>query len=386
MDYFAGLDISMDESHVCVVDRDGAVVYEGKSAWMAEAIADELAKAPSCRRIVFETGRMAPILFHGLSQLGLPVVCVESRQAYQALKSLATHKTDRNDARGLAHLSRTGFFKPVPVKSLAAHAVRSLIIARKKLVGQRVTLENQIRGLAVVFGVRLPRALSSTFIRQALQASDGIPGLSAAIQGLAAARAAVLAAIVAIDGDIRRMVRASDACRRLMSIPGVGQLTALAFTAAVDDPGRFRRSRDIGAYLGLVPRRHQSGEIDYTGSISKCGDRRVRTLLYEAANVMLTRYKGPLKLKDWALAVARRSTMRKARIALARRLAVIMHAMLRHGTEFKPAEAGRDQRDGGPTELPSGATPREGADDGVDSVACGLTGRLRFQPSRPAPS
>jgi transposase len=225
----------------------------------------------------------------------------------------------------------------VHVKSLPAHAVRSLIIARKKLVGQRVTLENQIRGLAVIFGVRLPRALSSDFIRQALQASDGIPGLSAAMQGLVAARAAVLAAILSIDADIRRMVRASDACRRLMSIPGVGQLTALAFTAAVDDPGRFRRSRDIGAYLGLVPRRHQSGEMDYTGSISKCGDRRVRTLLYEAANVMLTRYKGPLQLKDWALAVARRSTMRKARIALARRLAIIMHAMLKHGTEFKPA-------------------------------------------------
>ena len=260
--------------------------------------------------------------------------CVESRQAYQALKSLATHKTDRNDARGLAHLARTGFFKPVYVKSLPAHAVRSLIIARKKLVGQRVTLENQIRGLAVVFGVRLPRALNPAFIKQALQASDGIPGLSAAMRGLIGARAAVLAAIVAIDADIRRMVRASDACRRLMSIPGVGQLTALAFTAAVDDPQRFRRSRDIGAYLGLVPRRYQSGEIDYTGSISKCGDRRIRTLLYEAANVMLTRYKGPLKLKDWAFAIARRSTMRKAKIALARRLAVIMHAMLRHRTEL----------------------------------------------------
>jgi hypothetical protein len=119
MDYFAGLDISMDETHVCVVDRDGAVVYEGKSASMAEAIADELAKAPS---IVFETGRMAPILFHGLRELGFPVVCIESRQAYQALKSLATHKTDRNDARGLAHLARTGFFKPLHVKSLPAHA------------------------------------------------------------------------------------------------------------------------------------------------------------------------------------------------------------------------------------------------------------------------
>src|ERR1700716_2537597 len=138
-------------------------------------------------------------------------------------------------------------------------------------------------------------------------------------QSVVAARAAVLAAVVAIDGDIRRMVRASDACRRLMSIPGVGQLTTLAFTAAVDDPKRFRRSRDIGAYLGLVPRRYQSGEVDYIGSISKCGDRRLRTLLYEAANVMLTRYKGPLKLKDWAFAIAKRSTMRTARIPRARR-------------------------------------------------------------------
>jgi transposase len=150
--YFAGLDISVKETHLSVVDREGVVVYEGKSASMAEAIADELVKAPSCSRIVFETGRMAPILFHGLRELGFPVVCVESRQAYQALKSLSTHKTDRNDARGLAHLAGTGFFKPVHVKSLSAHAVRSLIIARKKLVGQRVTSENQIRGLAVVLG------------------------------------------------------------------------------------------------------------------------------------------------------------------------------------------------------------------------------------------
>lgn len=337
MEYFAGLDVSMQETHVCVVDRDGAVVHQAKVPSTPADIEAELAKAPACRRVVFETGRMAPMLYHGLAERGLPIVCVESRQAYQALKSLTTHKTDRNDARGLAHLARTGFFKPVHVKSLAAHAIRSLIIARKKLVGQRVTLENQIRGLAVVFGVRLPRALSARFIEQALHASDGIAGLSAAMRGLVAARFAVLAAVVAIDADIRKMVRASDACRRLMTIPGVGQLTALAFTAAIDDPARFRRSRDVGAYLGLVPRRYQSGEVDYTGSISKCGDRRVRTLLYEAANVMLTRYKGPLKLKDWAFAIAKRSTMRKARIALARRLAIIMHAMLRNGTEFKPA-------------------------------------------------
>jgi transposase len=333
MDYFAGLDISMDETHVCVLDREGVVVRESKTASTAQSITDELAKAPACRRIVFETGRMAPILFHGLSQLGLPVVCVESRQAYQALKSLATHKTDRNDARGLAHLARTGFFKPVHVKSLPAHAVRSLISARKKLVGQRVTLENQIRGLAIVFGIR--RALTVAFIDSALKASEGIAGLSVAMRGLIAARTAVMTAVATIDTDIRRMTRVSAACSRLMTIPGVGQLTALAFVAAIDDPSRIRRSRDVGAYLGLVPRRHQSGEVDYVGSISKCGDRRVRTLLYEAANVMLTRYKGQLKLKDWAFAIAQRSTMRKARVALARRLAIIMHAMLRDGTEFE---------------------------------------------------
>ncbi len=231
-------------------------------------------------------------------------------------------------------MARTGFFKPVHVKSLPAHAIRSLISARKKLVGQRVTLENQIRGLAVVFGIRLPRALSAAFVDQALKASEGVAGLSAAMRGLIAARTAVTTAVAAIDADMRRMTRASAACSRLMTIPGVGQLTALAFLAAIDDPTRIRR---IGAYLGLVPRRYQSGEVDYVGSISKCGDRRVRTLLYEAANVMLTRHKGQLKLKDWAFKIARRSTMRKARVALARRLAIIMHAMLRDGTEFVPA-------------------------------------------------
>ena len=177
-----------------------------------------------------------------------------------------------------------------------------------------------------------------------------------------------MTAVAAIDADMRRMTRASAACRRLMTIPGVGQLTALAFVAAIDDPSRIRRSRDVGAYLGLVPRRYQSGEVDHVGSISKCGDRRVRTLLYEAANVMLTRYKGQLKLKDWAFAIAKRSTMRKARVALARRLAIIMHAMLRDGTDIglAPAQSTRQEAESSSQEE---RRPREGADDGEDSVA-----------------
>src|ERR1700747_1512004 len=274
MEYFAGVDVSMEETHVCVVDREGKVILEARTPTAPKTIAAALAKGPAVERVLFETGRMAPMLFHGLTALGLPMVCVESRQAYQALRSLAAHKTDRNDARGLAHLARTGFFKPVHVKSLPAHALRSLIIARKKLVGQRVTLENQTRGLAIVFGIRLPRALTAAFIDQALKASEGIAGLSVAMRGLIAARTAVMTAVAGIDADIRRLTRASAACRRLMTIPGVGQLTALAFVAAIDDPSRIRRSRDVGAYLGLVPRRYQSGEVDYVGSISKCGDRR----------------------------------------------------------------------------------------------------------------
>ena len=294
MEHFAGLDVSMKETHVCVVDGEGEVVLETMATTLPDAIAAAVARAPRCRRVVLETGRMAPTLYHGLAALGVPVICIESRQAHLALKSLATHKTDRNDARGLAQLARTGFFKPVHVKSLPAHAVRALILARKKLVGQRVTLENQIRGLAVVFGVRLPRGLSPAFAKQVASGSQGVAGLACAMAGLLAARNAVLEAIIAIDRDMKRLARSSEACRRLMTIPGVGQLTALAFVAAIDEPERFRRSRDVGAYLGLVPRRYQSGEIDYTGSISKCGDRRVRTLLYEAANVMLTRYRGKL--------------------------------------------------------------------------------------------
>ena len=337
MEHFAGLDISMKETHICVMDRDGKVVLEAKAVTSTAAIAAELAKAPAVQRIVFETGRMATTLYHGLNALSLPVVCIESRHAHQALKSLATHKTDRNDARGLAHLARTGFYKPVHVKSLPAHAVRALIIARKKLVGQRVTLENQIRGLALVFGIRLPRGLSPAFARQVNTTSGELAALSGALRGLLAARNALLAAIATINRDIKRLAHSLEACQRLMTIPGVGHLTALAFVAAIDGPDRFRRSRDVGPYLGLVPRRWKSGEIDYTGSISKVGDQRVRTLLYEAANVMLTRYRGNLALKDWALRIGRRSTMRKARVALARRLAIIMHAMLRDGTEFQVA-------------------------------------------------
>ncbi|PIL21994.1 hypothetical protein P775_01470 [Puniceibacterium antarcticum] len=229
MDYFAGLDVSLEKTHICVLDPEGTIVGETVAASTPEAIAAALSKAPACRSVVFETGRMVPMLYHGLVERGVPIICIESHQVYHALKTLATHKTDRNDARGPAHLARTGFFKQVHVKSLPSHAVRALIMARKKLVGQRIMLENQIRGLAVVFGARLPRGLSATFVRDVLAMSEGVVGLSAAMRGLISAREAVLSAVAAIDADIKHLVRESKACRRLMTVPGVGPLTALAF-------------------------------------------------------------------------------------------------------------------------------------------------------------
>lgn len=221
---------SLDErTHICVVDREGSTVLETRTATLPEAIAAALARAPSCQRVVLETGRMAPTLCHGLTALGVPVVCIESRQAYRALKSLATHRTDRNDARGLAQLARSGFFKSVHVKSLPAHAVRALILARKKLVGQRVTLENQIRGLAVVFGIRLPRGLSPAFAGRVASAGQDVAGRSVAWAGLLVARNAVLEAITAIDRDMKRLAHSSEACRRLMTIPA---FMAAAFAAS----------------------------------------------------------------------------------------------------------------------------------------------------------
>lgn len=326
------------------------------------------------------------MLYHGLTAVGLPVVCIESRQAYQALKSLATHKTDRNDARGLAHLARSGFFKAVHVKSPPAHAVRALITARKKLVGQRVMLENQIRGLGVVFGVRLPRALNPAFIDQALRASEGINGLSAAMEGLITARTAVLSAVAAIDADIKKMAKVSGACGRVMTIPGVGQLTALAFTAAVDDPERFRRSRDIGAYLGLVPRRYQSGEsiIPAASPNAATGD----------ANPALRgrkRHADALQKSAEAegLGAGARKAVDDAKGTHCSRPAADHHhacdAAARHRVQSRIADDRPDRR---PKRAPERSdAPGEGMDDGADSVASGqLDRRLRFQPSRSIPS
>ncbi|WP_420337058.1 IS110 family transposase [Roseibium sp.] len=334
MKHYAGLDLSMETTLVCIVDENGHKCASEKVESSPEALAAMLERRGPIERAVIETGRMSPAICLGLRELGVRVVCIDARQAHQCLKAMKANKTDPHDAAGLAQLARTGFYKEVHVKSPAAHGVRSVITARSHLVEARVRLDNMIRGLCATFGYRPGSGRGKAFLERISQAAH-IPGLGEAIASLLAVREALVAQIKEMDRRLRLIARQSQACEILMTIPGVGVQTAAAFAAAIDEAGRFRQSRNAGAYFGLVPRRHQSGELDWTRRITKQGDGMVRKLLYEAANSILTRSKESFALKEWAKKIAKRRGLKKARVALARRLAVIMHAMLRDGTLFQ---------------------------------------------------
>jgi transposase len=334
MKHYAGLDLSMESTQVCVVDETGRKLMSVKVESTPDAIAGALCQAGSIERAVIETGRMSPAICLGLRDLGINIVCIDARQAHQSLKAMKANKTDPHDAAGLAQLSRTGFYKRVHVKSPAAHGVRSVITARSHLVEARVRIDNMIRGLCATFGYKPGVGQGKAFIARIMEATH-IPGLGEAIVSLLAVRSQLVAQIKELDRKLRMIASQSQACRILMSIPGVGIQTSAAFAAAIDEVDRFRQSRTVGAYFGLVPRRHQSGELDWMGRITKQGDGMVRKLLYEAANSILTRSRANFALRSWALKISRRRGLRKARVALARRLAVIMHAMLRDGTLFE---------------------------------------------------
>lgn len=334
MKLYAGLDLSMASTEVCVVGQDGNQVLSVTTDSTPRLIAQALEQTGTIERAVIETGRMSPAICLGLKRLGVPIVCVDARQAHQSLKAMKANKTDLNDAKGLAQLARTGFYKEVHVKSPEAHGVRAIITARAHLVEERVRIDNTIRGLCITFGIKVGPGQGKDFIANA-KASSTIAGLGEAVQGLLAVREILLEQVAWLDRLLKEIAASSTACQILMTIPGVGVQTAAAFAAAIDDADRFKRSRAAGAYFGLVPRRHQSGDVDWVGRITKQGDNQVRKLLYEAANSILTRVRQSFPLKTWALKIARRRGLKKARVALARRLAVIMHAMLRDGTLFE---------------------------------------------------
>lgn len=336
---FVGLDVSKEETAVCVRTRAGAVKAAFKTPTEPDAICRSLGRfTADMRCVVLETGRMANWLYNELSLRGLPMVCIDARQAHAVLSQMH-NKTDANDAAMLAELARTGFYKRIEVKGRIAQERRALLRAREIAIKTRMNVENTIRGLLAGFGICLPKHLK-TYDQRVRKALVDQPVLSGIILPLLRLRTEALRQAAALTKDMVRIARTDEACRRLMTIPGVGAVSAVTFVATIDTPERFSRSRSVGAYIGLTSRRHQSGDIDYGERISRRGDRMLRTVLYEAANSLMCRVKSGSgrDLKDWATALKKRTSHKKAVVALARKLAVIMHAIWKDGTEFEPKE------------------------------------------------
>jgi transposase len=334
MEYYVGLDVSLNRTSICVVNQTGSVVREGVVDSDPEAIAAFVrSNAPVAVRIGLETGPTATWLWTELKRLGLPVICIDARHAKAVLK-MQINKSDRNDAAGIARIMQTGWFKAVRVKDLDSHSVRALLASRALLVKIKRDLENQVRGLLKNLGLVIGRAKFNVFAARAEELIEDRPDLIAAVGPLLEARKAIEQQVSDLDRKVLKLARHDGQVRRFMTAPGVGPITALCFKATIDDPTRFKRSRSVGAYVGLTTRRHSSGEVDWSGRISKCGDAMLRTYLFEAANVLLTRVPKWSALKAWGMRLAKRSGLRKAKIAVARKLAVILHRMWVDGTEF----------------------------------------------------
>ena len=336
MEYYVGLDVSLRSCALCVVDTKGKALLERELPCEVQDIAECLTdfKHP-IERVGFEAGTMSQHLFFGLQALGFDVVCMEARQVNAALSAMR-NKTDKNDARGIAQVLRTGWFSPVHMKSRKAHGQRALLSTRKALLNKTIDLANEVRGLLKIFGIRLPKSVShgsfDSIVRPMIEIDDV---LTHALLPLLDARVALYHHYLELDRRVKRAASRDEVCMRMMTVPGVGPVTALTFKAAVDDPARFKSSRTVGAHFGLTPRRYQSGEVDNPGRISRAGDRDVRSTLYSAANAMLMRTMAGSSLKSWGMRLMRTKGRRRAVVAVARKLAVLLHRMWINGTEFR---------------------------------------------------
>jgi len=335
MELYVGLDISQSMTHLCVVDSKGKRIWEGKCRTSPEDIGETIrAKAPEAQLIGMESGALSPYLWHELTGMGLPVVCIEARHAHKTL-SEQLNKTDKHDARGIAQLVRTGFFKEVKVKSMKSHQVRTLLGARAQLVWMRTDVKNQIRGALKTHGFVVSHSVEKGFKAKVAGITEDCPVLARLVAPLLRVLETVEREVQELDKLFGEYAENNSTCRNMMTIPGVGPITAVAFVTAVDDPKRFRKSRSVGAYFGLTNRRDQSGERDVAGRISLRGDKLVRCYLYDAAGALLTRTKSWSALKSWGLRIAQRSCLGKAKVAVARKLAVMMHQMMITGEAFR---------------------------------------------------
>jgi transposase len=337
MDHYAGIDVSLECSSVCVVDSTGKIVREGKVASEPAALIGWFRSLGlSLVRIGLEAGPLSQWLYPAMKEAGLAIELLETRHVRNAFKTMAV-KTDRKDARGIAELMRVGWFRPVHCKSMAAQETRAMLAARSLVDAKRHDIEASLRGLLRNFGLKVGRTTPTRFAGRIRELVAGHPNLETIAAALLSVHEVLLREFKSFEKRVRSMARQDARARLLMTTTGVGPIVSLTYASAIDDPARFKSSKTVGAHLGMTPKKYQSGETDITGRISKIGDRGVRTALYQAAHIILTKPVKPSALKNWALRLAKRIGMSKAKVALARKLAVIMHRMLVDGTPFNPA-------------------------------------------------
>jgi transposase len=337
MNYYAGIDVSLKCSSVAVVNGNGEIVREAKVATDPVAVIEWFASCGfQMHRIGLEAGPLSQWLYAAMKEAGLAVELLETRHVRNAFKTMAV-KTDRKDARGIAELVRVGWYRPVHCKSLDAQETRTLLATRKLVEKKLRDVEMSLRGLLRGFGLKVGKTTPTRFADRVKDLVSGHATLQMIAESLLAVHQVLLREFKNFEKRVRMMARDSAEARLLMTTTGVGPIISLTFAAGIDDPGRFKKSKAVGAYFGLAQKKYQSGETDITGRISKAGDAGVRTALYQAAHIILTRPVRSSALRTWALKLAKRVGMSKAKVALARKLAVVMHRMLVDGKPFNPA-------------------------------------------------
>jgi len=336
MGYYVGCDVSLKESFLSIINEEGKVIQEVFVATSCQEIGDYLRKTEFCfEKIGIERGQLSISLCKGLSKQGLPVICVDARHMAAAL-SARINKNDRNDARGIGQMMRAGLYKEVQIKSDDSCEQKVVLGSRRQLVNSRQQVMGTIRGLLKIYGISL--GTKAKFFDKVRENIKGLEeSVKISIESLLSALEGIDTAIATLNGEMLNIVEKDEDCKRLMSVPGVGPITAVTYKAAIDEAERFEKSQVVGAYLGLTPRQYASGEVDRHGRISKMGPQECRTMLYEAAQVFLLRTKGTSKLKKWGLKLMKKKGKKKAIVAVARKLAVIMHRMIVDKTEFCPA-------------------------------------------------
>jgi transposase len=336
MKYYVGLDVAMKKTSICIVDEQGKIVHESEAKTDPHALADVIEKAKLQIELVgFESGSLSHFLNQGFKERAMPAICIDARKM-SAILSIKVNKTDKNDARGIANALRTGMYSRVyekPIESVNRSGVLSI---RRNHVNQRTDIKNHIRGILKTFGIRLGSVGPTRFsevVKQRIQ-NELDAFLYSSIEGQLEIFDALTQKILELDRKLLRLANEDKETRILMTAHGVGPIIALTYKAEIFDPGRFKKSRTVGAYLGMTPTQYSSGEVQKQGRISKYGSNELRALLTEAGVVILTRSQKWSKLKAWGLKIMRKKGLQKAALAVGRKLAVIMHQMLIKQQEF----------------------------------------------------